>query len=484
MNKNCVISAVGHNSLHRMWIKGRCNFDLHLIVYDDSLEEYRDDAEHICHIKGYKLRNIYKYLESNPQIIKQYDYFFFPDDDIRMESETINALFEAMYRYKLQIAQPALRMSYYSWPHTLRDPFCRLRYTNMIEMMVPCFSRDALQKVLFTFNENETGWGTEAHWPLLIDSTHRDMAVIDEICIVHTRPIQSGQSFHFEERATYLNKYGLSTATYEYGYIPADNRDKYLCDRNVFRRHKETLAHWAGNRNLSFSSIGEDGCFGYVHLLFLLAGITDSQQYADMGLKLLEHVQDGLGTIKDDMRFGSGIAGCSWLIEFLAQEGFIDNNPEEVLEEVSRHIEQYLDRHGKNMSLMELSGVGRYYLARFQGRKTRQNMADCKKVRKLLQGRLEHGNTFPDMSTASDALSLLQECGREVSEQLKTLERQAWSVPCTPIEHAYISFRLYRLTGDDHFRIKVYEELKNLPPRLLTLKSALMLAEILFYTIK
>ena len=65
--RNCVISAVGKNSLHRMWTKGDKDFDLHLIVYDDSLEQFRHDAKYACHIKGYKLKVIYKYLEANPQ---------------------------------------------------------------------------------------------------------------------------------------------------------------------------------------------------------------------------------------------------------------------------------------------------------------------------------------------------------------------------------------------------------------------------------
>lgn len=195
-HSNCVISAVGRNSLHRMWLKGECNFDLHLVVYDDSMEEFRGDTEYICHIKGYKLKVIYRYLEMYPELKERYDYFFFPDDDIQMDTAAINALFEAMRRYRLQIAQPVLSMSYYTWRHTLQDRYCKLRYINFVEMMVSCFSREALNKVLFTFNENETGWGTETHWPVLIDASQRDMAVIDEVSVVHTRPIQSGQAIH------------------------------------------------------------------------------------------------------------------------------------------------------------------------------------------------------------------------------------------------------------------------------------------------
>ena len=43
-HSNCVISAVGGNSLHRMWLTGECNFDLHLVVYDDSMEEFHGDT--------------------------------------------------------------------------------------------------------------------------------------------------------------------------------------------------------------------------------------------------------------------------------------------------------------------------------------------------------------------------------------------------------------------------------------------------------
>lgn len=157
---NCVISAVGARSLHREWLKGtHCNFDLHLIIYDDSLDIFGGDASNICHKVGYKLKVVYEYLMENLWLLTKYKYFFIPDDDILMDAHTVNLMFAAMEVYHLQIAQPALVRAYYLWEHTLKDPYSRLRYTNYVEMMVPCFSNMALQKVLFTFGENETGWG-------------------------------------------------------------------------------------------------------------------------------------------------------------------------------------------------------------------------------------------------------------------------------------------------------------------------------------
>lgn len=67
--RNCVISAVGRSSLHREWTRGECHFDLHLVVYDDSYGEFVNDAPFVCRMKGYKLKLVYRYLLSNPEVL-------------------------------------------------------------------------------------------------------------------------------------------------------------------------------------------------------------------------------------------------------------------------------------------------------------------------------------------------------------------------------------------------------------------------------
>ena len=61
--RNCLISAVGRNSTHKQWTHGFCNFDLHLIVYDDSQNMYHNDAKFVSCMKGYKMQIIYKYIK-------------------------------------------------------------------------------------------------------------------------------------------------------------------------------------------------------------------------------------------------------------------------------------------------------------------------------------------------------------------------------------------------------------------------------------
>lgn len=478
---NCVISAVGKNSLHREWLDGCCDFDLHLVVYDDSMDEFRGETNYLCHIKGYKLKVIYKYLEANPQFKDMYDYFFFPDDDIQMDTATINALFDAMRYYDLKIAQPALRMSYYTWPHTLYDKYSKLHYTNFVEMMVPCFSRKALDKVLFTFNENETGWGTETHWPLLIDATQRDIAIIDEVSVVHTRPIQSGQEVHKKELAAYLQKFGLKIKVYNYDAIPRQVENIYCCDKATFTTIRATLAHWISNEKISSMHIGEDGYWGYVHFLFLFANITQSQKYADAALKLLAKIQDGLGEVKDDMTFLHGITGCCWLIEYLAGENLLQENAPELLEDVDVYIQQYAEEHADKLTIAELTGIGKYYLAKLHNRPDPDNKKALQDLEQPIKTRLKLPCSFYDIRISLDALEILIECDVDISELACSLERLVSRTDLSQVEHVYCLFRLYTITHDEHLYVRVWEGLKNLVPQLMSLADALMLAEMIYH---
>ncbi len=286
MMKNCVISAVGKDSLHKEWISGECNFDLHLVVYDESYDDFVGDTPYVCFMKGYKLKVVYHYLQTHPDVLDAYEYFFVPDDDISMDSSCINSLFDMMSHYGLRIAQPALVNSYYLWGHTLKDPYSVLRYTNFVEMMVPCFSREALGKVLFTFNENETGWGTETHWPLLIHASPNDMAVIDAVSVVHTRPIRSGQSIHRHDAMEYLRKYGLATQVMEYGYVSVGGGETFLLDRETYGTMADLLRKQLPKVFCS-DSFGMDGYGGYICLLCELGKITQSKLYTDAATRIL-----------------------------------------------------------------------------------------------------------------------------------------------------------------------------------------------------
>lgn len=205
--ENCIIAAVGQNSLHREWIQKKPDFDLHLIVYDNSYHKYKSDTDFIVQSEGYKLQLIYDYCSINKDILDHYNYFYFPDDDISIDTKNIHRLFDYMEEYNLAIAQPALSKSYYTFRHTIKRNNSNLRYTNFVEIMQPCFSKEALNKVLFTFNNTDRGWGVDFHWGMLVNYKKYNMAIIDDIFSCHTRPVQSES---FDEMYDYLNKYNLN----------------------------------------------------------------------------------------------------------------------------------------------------------------------------------------------------------------------------------------------------------------------------------
>lgn len=94
--------------------------------------------------------------------------------------------------------------------------------------MTPCFSNHALSSVLETFNANESGWGVEFHWPVLVNADRKSMAIIDNVSVVHTQSVKQGRNNNNQEMHDYISKYHLDTMIEEYDYVPLapSNRKK------------------------------------------------------------------------------------------------------------------------------------------------------------------------------------------------------------------------------------------------------------------
>ena len=450
MSRNCLIVAAGEGSRHREWIQGECDFDVHLLVYDDSVEKWRDDTEHICKLTGYKLKMTYAYLTRYPEILEQYDYFLLADDDISMTSADVNAIFDAMHRYRLQIGQPSLVDSYYSWYHTLHDEFCLLRYTNFVEVMIPCFSREALRKVLFTFNENDCGWGTESHWPLLINTNKRDIAIIDEVKVVHTRPVQSGSPQNFMDLDAYLKKYNLKAEAYLYDYIENPQAKRSLFSHKVYFELKWGLVDWMTRRAVPLAGApGLDGRFGYVLFASTLWRITEARKYADLAINYMEYDRH-LGNIKDDLTISHGITGCCYAIEIMTAQGTIEaEDTDSLLEEADRYIEKRFSEKCDELTAEELVSVGLYFMKKYDrtgndrymdlGREAARRVCGCDVVPRLGE----------DLQTACGAAELLERCGFPYTHIAESIQGVlADGTAGDNIGKLTALWRLYRITGD------------------------------------
>lgn len=371
-HKNCIIAAVGKESLHRNWLDRNQNYDVHLIVYDDSYPHYKHDSAYISIDRGYKLKLVYRYLSEHPEYIKQYDYFFMPDDDILISHKNINQLFETMKKYSLSIAQPALFDSYYTYNILIRNKFTFLRYTNFVEMMLPCFSKEAIKKVLFTFNETNSGWGADIHWAQLLDNSERKIAIIDAVTANHTRPIQSDKKENYEDLRKYLLKYNIKKEIKEFGriysnalkqnYFLTDNWQELIMVENVLENIINQLEknHWQID-DVAFINYNAELCL----LLFKYYKRTGNRLFYDAMSLILQKVQNNVSIYSQDYSFSTRLAGIGFLLEIIAQNEVGDNNVNMVLEKITCKLNYYEfgTATGINKDAGVL-GIGLYYLMR------------------------------------------------------------------------------------------------------------------------
>ena len=121
-----------------------------------------------------------------------YDHICIADDDLMLTWGDINRMFEICWRNGLHLAQPALHpTSHITHPHTAQQPEFSLRFTDFVEGMAPVFSRSALEACRECFRDTVYGFGIDHLWPSLIGSLRTRIAIIDEIAMVHTRPMAS-----------------------------------------------------------------------------------------------------------------------------------------------------------------------------------------------------------------------------------------------------------------------------------------------------
>lgn len=198
--KNLIISVVGDNSYHNIWINNNPNFDLFLIYYknnEDIIDLYKKQCLYFeygefyqnCPSKFIKLKKV---IEENIKIIKQYKYIWVPDDDIYISSNDINELFHTAEYYDLFLCQPSL-LGYYSHDVTRPKYDNILRYTNFVEVMAPLFNIDTLLLVKESFDINFSSWGYDFLWPRMLGYPKDKIAIIDKINMFHTKPV--GQEY-------------------------------------------------------------------------------------------------------------------------------------------------------------------------------------------------------------------------------------------------------------------------------------------------
>jgi hypothetical protein len=217
--RNLVIAAVGDESLHRHWLP-EVGYDVCLIYYGDQKGRFSGESKFYKERKGTKFHLVYEILPE----MQDYDYVWMPDDDICLKPKYIRRLFSMAKKYNLSLCQPSI-MGWYGLAVTLHHKKCLLRYTNYVEIMCPCFSRKALEKCMKTFKENNTGWGIDHVWNKILNNPTDEIAIIDDIIAIHTRPVGGGDMYEKQadgkmelaqnENYEIFKKYKMGESSYE-----------------------------------------------------------------------------------------------------------------------------------------------------------------------------------------------------------------------------------------------------------------------------
>jgi hypothetical protein len=189
--KNLVVVRAGGNSLHPHWLddEQRRNWDLVVSLYDpDARFQHPGDVLVVAR-RGGKWDGLYA-LFADSDILSRYDYIWLPDDDIDTSTQAINAIFDDMRRYALDLAQPSLtRNSYFSHFALMSCPGYLIRYTNFIETMAPCLKSSVLQAILADFEGSMSGFGLDYIWCRLSHDNRFKAAILDHVAVHHTRPV-------------------------------------------------------------------------------------------------------------------------------------------------------------------------------------------------------------------------------------------------------------------------------------------------------
>ena len=160
----------------------------------EGLEQYSGSGYDLFVIdyeteKSFKYHGI-KNLIEDKDLLSAYDYFWFPDYDIKINDGDLEKLVKLAKACEFDLCQPSLSSdSYASWEVTKNVPNSLTRETHFVEIMCPLFSKAFLKEMLWTFDLNYSGWGLDHLWYAM--SGNCKLGIIDAVQVSHVKPVSS-----------------------------------------------------------------------------------------------------------------------------------------------------------------------------------------------------------------------------------------------------------------------------------------------------
>jgi hypothetical protein len=207
-SRNLVVVRAGPDSLHPKWLSRKHEerrFDLVVSYYQRDCFDQHEESPGVnaCYYPGGKWDGLHQTLSELGEALETYDFIWLPDDDIETSADDIGALFEAMRETGLKIGQPSLTAnSFFTHFLFINCPGIAVRWTNYVEIMVPCLHLSVLREVLPDFRATMSGYGLDYIWCRLPGVGPREAGIIDRLQVRHTRPVGSALSHRLAESGT------------------------------------------------------------------------------------------------------------------------------------------------------------------------------------------------------------------------------------------------------------------------------------------
>ena len=147
------------------------------------------------------------------------------------------------------------------------------------------------------------------------------------------------------------------------------------------------------------------GDMGSVLFFFYYANYKEDKAYRYYAFELLERVQDRIHE-ETPIDYKNGLAGIGSAIEFLVQEGFIETNTDEILEDFDDRI--FSVRNIPHLSIEELAGIAYYAVWRISGSNSKKKILINDVLPPIVKAMDEwctyHNLTHPAMDSLKDTV--------------------------------------------------------------------------------
>lgn len=187
---NLIFTSAGDNTqFYNHWLGEHRNYDVWCVYYgnnDENYNMYEGLVDKIWKRKGSKFQNFHYIYTNYREVLDKYDRFFIVDDDIVINTNDINNLFNIFIKYDLWVCQPSYTLdSKVSHEITLHKPNNILRYTNFTEVGTTVFSKYAIIKFMEYYDPILIGYGIDLFYIWVLGEDKKDKyAIIDCIqCI-------------------------------------------------------------------------------------------------------------------------------------------------------------------------------------------------------------------------------------------------------------------------------------------------------------